>query len=317
MKGLSGEETLDPRGSDFAAQPFDLDAYTEAERGPIEAALARAVERWSRHLPETVAAAVGHGVFGGGKRLRPLLCVTAYRAAGGTGEGVYDLAASLEMVHAYSLMHDDLPCMDDAPLRRGRPTTHRVHGEGATVLAGAALIPLAALQVLSAARVLGLAGEAAARLAGELCRAAGAGGMVGGQALDLLAEGERLSAPELDRLHRLKTGALLTASLRMGALAAGAPDTLLDGLEAYGRAIGLAFQIADDLLDATASAEELGKHPSDNALGKSTYVAVHGLAEARRRARDEVVRAHAALLEAGIEAPALHALADFVVTRAR
>jgi geranylgeranyl pyrophosphate synthase len=231
-------------------------------------------------------------------------------------EAIYDLGASLELVHAYSLMHDDLPCMDDAPLRRGHPTTHRVHGEAAAVAAGAALIPLAALQALVAGRVLGL-GAAASGLAAELCRAAGAGGMVGGQALDLLAEGERLSATELDRLHRLKTGALLTAALRMGALAGGASETLLAALDSYGRAVGLAFQIADDVLDATATAEALGKHPSDHALGKSTYVSLYGLEEAQRRALAEVVRAHGALLEGGVDAPALHALADFVVNRPR
>ena len=299
-------------------EAFRLSAYLETEARQVEAALSRALDRWCGLLPTGVAAAVRHGVSGGGKRLRPILCVTAYYAAKGDRDGeVYDLAASLEFVHAYSLMHDDLPCMDDALLRRGRPSTHRVHGETATVAAGAVLIPLAALQALFAGRALGMDPDAAAVVAAELCRAAGAGGMVGGQALDLLAEGQVLSAPELDHLHGLKTGALLTAALRMGGMAAGAPTRLLAALDAYGRAIGLAFQITDDVLDATSTAAELGKHPSDHSLGKSTYVSIHGLREARARASDEVARARLALANAGLESSPLHALADFVVNRAR
>ena len=156
----------------------------------------------------------------------------------------------------------------------------------------------------------------AKRVVTELCRAAGAGGMVGGQALDLRAEGACVSASELDRLHALKTGALLTASLRIGALAAGAPAPTLAGLDAYGRSVGLAFQVTDDVLDATANAEQLGKHPSDAALGKTTYVAVHGRGRRRLDARLRRRIAHAPALDAvGINDPALHALADYVIER--
>jgi len=295
-----------------------LAAYLEGERAAVEGALARAVEALVPALPADVGRALRHGVLSGGKRLRPVLCVSAYTACGGApGEALYDLAASLELIHAYSLMHDDLPCMDDAALRRGLPTTHREHGEAATVRAGAALIPGAALRALDACERLGCGAERARDVAGLLLRAAGAGGMVGGQWADLEGEGRSLGADELDDLHRRKTGALLTASLEMGAAAAGASEAAVDALREYGRAIGLAFQIVDDVLDATQSAETLGKNPSDAAHAKSTYVSLHGLEEARRRADREAERAVAALADAGIEAPMLAALARYVVERDR
>jgi geranylgeranyl pyrophosphate synthase len=267
-------------------------------------------------MPPDVLAAIRHGVMSGGKRLRPILCVSAYAACGGDRrEAAYDLAASLEMIHAYSLMHDDLPCMDDAELRRGRPTTHRVHGEDVTMRAGAALIPAAALQALAACARLGCPRDTALAVTQALLDASGAGGMVGGQWVDLLGEGQALGADELDALHRMKTGALLAASLVMGATAAGADTATRDALETYGRAIGLAFQIADDILDATASAETLGKNPSDADLDKSTYVSLYGLDEARRRAQAQVDQALAALAGAGVDAPALEALARYVIDR--
>ncbi|HUP51475.1 MAG TPA: polyprenyl synthetase family protein [Longimicrobiales bacterium] len=293
-----------------------LAAYLDTERQAVEAALLRAIEELAASLPSDVAAAVRHGVTGGGKRLRPVLCAGAYAACGGgTSAAVYDLSASLELIHAYSLMHDDLPCMDDADLRRGRPTTHKEHGEAVTKRAGAALIPMAALQALAACERLGCEPKVSKAVTAVLLRAAGAGGMVGGQWVDLEGEGMSLGSADLDDLHRRKTGALLAASLEMGALAAGAEDVVVDAFRAYGRAIGLAFQIVDDVLDATQSAETLGKNPSDVAHGKSTYVSLHGLDEARRRARAESDRAGAALTEAGIDAPMLAALARFVVER--
>lgn len=296
--------------------PFDLDAYLDAEAPRVAAALERAV-RWIRPLvPSEVGRAVAHGVLSPGKRLRPVLCVTAHRACGGPDlDATYDLAASLELIHAYSLMHDDLPCMDDADLRRGHPTTHRAVGEDATIRAGAALIPAAALQARTAAETLGAGPDHADAVARLLMEAAGAGGMVGGQWVDLEGEGRALGAEELDGLHRRKTGTLLEASLLVGARAAGAGADTCAGLLRYGRAIGLAFQIADDILDATQSAETLGKNPSDEALEKSTYVGLYGLDEARARARALVAEAHAGLAAAGIEAPALEALARFVVER--
>lgn len=297
---------------------FDLNGYLAGEAPRVHAALERATAWIGKEVAPDVAAAVRHGVLSQGKRLRPVLCVTAFRACGGRdGDAAYDLAASLELIHAYSLMHDDLPCMDDADLRRGRLTTHKAHGEDVTLRAGAALIPAAALQAWRAAEALECPPETVRTVVARLMEAAGGGGMVGGQWVDLEGEGSALGAEALDGLHRMKTGALLAASLLVGATAAGAPGPTLTALERYGRAIGLAFQIADDILDATQSAEALGKNPSDVALQKSTYVALYGLEDAERRARAQVDEALAALAGSGVDAPALEALALFVVERKR
>lgn len=302
-----------------SAADFDLSRYLREEALEVEAALERALRRRAADLPDPEAAALAHGVLSGGKRLRPILFSAAYRAAGGAGgvEAVHDLGASLELIHAYSLMHDDLPCMDDAELRRGRPTTHRMHGEALTMRTGAALIPMAALHALEAGAELGLSPAQSREVTSLLLQAAGAGGMVGGQGLDLLGEGRALTERELDELHRHKTGALLTAALTMGAAAACAPLAVREALATYGEAVGLAFQVADDILDATATAQELGKEPSDQELGKSTYVALHGLMEARERGAALVRRAKAALQDAGVDSPPLMALADYVMARRR
>jgi geranylgeranyl pyrophosphate synthase len=294
-----------------------LTGFLSRERDKVEAALEGALARILPHVPEEFGPALRHGVTSGGKRLRPILCVAAYRAVGGGGEAIYQLAVSLELIHAYSLMHDDLPCMDNADLRRGEPTTHWIHGNHQTTVAGALLIPAAALQAWEGARAMGLSEEVGRVLVEELTRAAGGGGMVGGQVLDLLGEGQTLSAEELDDLHCRKTGALLRASLRVGAIAAGAAPNELEGLDRYGEAIGLAFQIADDLLDATSSAQELGKNPSDAELGKSTYVSLFGVEEAWRKAREFVSEAVLALGDCGLDAPELEALARYIVERKR
>lgn len=297
---------------------FDLQTFLATEVEAVDAALNRALTRAEGRLSGAVLAAIEHGVRSGGKRLRPILCAQAYRAAGGpapSNDDVYDLGVALEMIHAYSLMHDDLPCMDDADLRRGNATTHRVHGVPDTVLGGVALIPLAALQAMEASRRLGCSESLSREVTRCLLGAAGAGGMVGGQGLDLLGEDQRLASSELDELHAHKTGALLTAALVMGALAAGATPPVLAALDTYGRRIGLAFQIADDVLDATASTEALGKRPSDADLGKSTYVSLHGLDEARARGQVQIDQALAALDGVGLDAPPLRALARYVVER--
>jgi geranylgeranyl diphosphate synthase, type II len=295
-----------------------LSAYLTEERDRVEAALERAVAHIEPHVEPDVAAAIRYGVMGGGKRLRPILCVSAYSACGGARDAeAYDLGAALELIHAYSLMHDDLPCMDDAEVRRGRATTHLMHGEEVTMRAGAILVPAAALQALRACKAMGCSPERSRAVAMELMEAAGAGGMVGGQWLDLLGEGTALGPEELNGLHRRKTGALLAASLVMGARAAGAEEEVREALHAYGRAVGLAFQITDDILDATESAATLGKNPSDAEMDKSTYVALYGLDEAREQARGQVRWAREALAGSGVDAPALDALAHYVVERER
>ena len=296
----------------------ELKEYLEAERLCVDKALDQAITFIESELESDIGGAIRHGVMSGGKRLRPILCTTAYRECGGRAEkNVYDLAASLEMIHAYSLMHDDLPCMDDAELRRGQATTHSVFGEDVTIRAAAALIPAAARQALQSARKLECGASGAAAVVQKLLEAAGAGGMVGGQWLDLLGEGQTLSPTELDELHQRKTGALLTASLVMGALAATAEKETVSALASYGRSIGLAFQITDDLLDATQSAELLGKNPSDVDLDKSTYVGLYGLDQAKEHARERIADALGALESIDIDAPVLTVLARYVIERER
>jgi len=311
-------------------QEFDLGGYLREERVHVDRSLRRALDWLRPELPEAVAGAVEQGVLAQGKRLRPICCVTAFRAcAEGSGDSVgesadnsvgtaiHDLAVSLELIHAYSLMHDDLPCMDDAPLRRGRPTPHTIWGEGATLVGGAVLIPAAGLHLRQAASAMGLSDAVSREAVRVLARAAGAGGMVGGQGLDLLGEGRALARSELDGLHRLKTGALLTAAFVLGGLAAGAPPYRVEALTRYGEELGLAFQIADDILDATSDSATLGKAPSDTNLGKSTYVGLLGVDEARWEADRRVGDAVTALSQAGIVSPALSALARYVVERDR
>ncbi len=306
------------------AGSFCLDTYLTGERERVERALLRAIERYDSLLSPCFAPPLRASVLSGGKRLRPILCVAAFRACrrervgpGTPPPAIYEAAASLEMVHAYSLMHDDLPCMDDAPLRRGAPTAHTVHGEVATMRAGMALILLAALQGWEAAGRLGLKSDERRRLVSTLAAAAGAAGMVGGQATDLLAEGRKLAKGELDNLHEMKTGALLRASVCIGAIAARARASVVAALDAYGRAVGLAFQIADDILDATADPARLGKEPSDEALEKSTYVRSLGVEAARAEARRVAGEGLGALRGAGIDSVELDALARYAVRRDR
>ena len=294
----------------------DLEALLRDERAEVERALERACAWLGEELPAALSEPLRQAVLSGGKRIRPVLCVAAYRACGGPkGSVVYDLGAAIELIHAYSLMHDDLPCMDDADLRRGQPTTHTLFGEAKTARAGLVLIPAASLWALRASNAIGVDDAVSRRIVSELNRASGAGGMVGGQALDLEGEGRHLASNDLDRLHSMKTGALLTASLVIGGIAAGASQATLAGLETFGRSIGLAFQVTDDILDTTEVAADLGKHPSDRLLDKSTYVALYGLDEATKRARVLTEEAYEALRGAGIDAPELIALASYVIER--
>ena len=297
---------------------FDLAFFLETQGRRVGRALEGALASLTPRAGPSLAPVMRHGLLTDGKRVRPILCVAAYAACGREpGDGCYDLAASIEMIHAYSLMHDDLPCMDDAELRRGSPTPHRTFGARRATRAAAMLIPGAALQAWSAARGLGCPDGVAREIVRVLARAAGAGGMVGGQALDLKSEGRTLSPDRLNELHALKTGALLASAPRIGGLAAGAGERRTEALGRYGRALGLAFQIADDILDATSSSAQLGKHPSDQALRKSTYVGLYGLDGARRRALRQASLATRALADAGLDSPPLRAVAEYVVRRHR
>jgi len=288
---------------------------TAADRAAVDARLATLCDRHLGPLQSGVAGAVRYALLGEGKRLRPSLVLAAYRACGGEDDASA-LAASVAVVHAYSLVHDDLPCMDDDDVRRGRATVHRVFGVPAATVAGIAMVPLAALAADEASAALGLAPAARGAIVRELMRASGAAGMVGGQLLDLLGEGHALSLEELQRIHAGKTGALIVAASRIGALAAGATEARVEALGRYGAAIGLAFQIADDVLDVTATTAELGKTAGrDLDLAKSTYPALLGVDGARARAAALVEEACGALAAEGLLTPALEALARFSVAR--
>ena len=266
-------------------------------------------------MQSATADAMRYSLLGEGKRLRAILLAAAYRACGGRAD-VTQLAAAVEVVHAYSLVHDDLPCMDDDDVRRGRPTVHRVFGVPAATAAGLAMVPLAARCAHHAARALGLPEATCGAMVVELMRAAGAGGMIGGQLLDLEGERLALSIDELERIHRLKTGALITAAVRIGGMAAGVEERHLSALGRYGSAIGLAFQIADDVLDVTSTTDQLGKTAGrDQALQKSTYPALLGVEGAVARADALADEACAALAGVGLLTPALEHLARYVVAR--
>ena len=291
------------------------DLTFRAERAAVAAALNGFCDTYLRDAAGTVGEAIRYSLLGEGKRLRAVLVNAAYTAAGGTGD-VSALAAAVEVVHAYSLVHDDLPCMDDDAMRRGRPTTHIVYGVPVATAAGLAMVPLAARTASAAARALGLDDKAAGAIVRELMGAAGGAGMIGGQLLDLEGEGRPLALADLERIHRLKTGALITASVRLGGLAADASPTQLDAFTQYGDAIGLAFQIADDVLDVTATTDQLGKTAGrDIALAKSTYPALLGVDGAVARAKALVEEGCAALQAAGLLTPQLEHLARYFVTR--
>jgi geranylgeranyl pyrophosphate synthase len=287
-----------------------------AERQAVDDALADFCDRYLVGVEPIVADAVRYSLLGEGKRLRGILVMTAYRAAGGARRDVTELAAAVEVVHAYSLVHDDLPCMDDDDMRRGQPTVHRVHGVPAATAAGLAMVPLAAQAALDAVTALGLPVGTRGAIVRHLMRASGAGGMIGGQLLDLEGEGTVLSLEQLERTHRAKTGALIAASVELGGMAAGAGPAPMAALARYGAAIGLAFQIADDVLDVTATTDELGKTAGrDLALQKSTYPALLGVDGAVARAAALVNEACDALDRAGLLTAELEHLARFMIAR--
>ncbi|HTL05654.1 MAG TPA: farnesyl diphosphate synthase [Gemmatimonadales bacterium] len=260
--------------------------------------------------------ALAYALGTSGKRVRPALVLASYRTAGGAHPGIAGVAAAIEIVHTYSLVHDDLPCMDNDAQRRGRPTVHVRFDVPTATLAGFVLVPVAVEELAAAAAELGLSPAALGRMAELLLEASGIRGMVAGQWLDLEAEGRRLAQDELVAVHRHKTGALIEAACVLGGLAAGAGPGMLDALHTYGREVGLAFQIADDLLDATATSEQLGKTAgSDAKLAKATYVSVLGVDGARREAFRHADLARSALQQAGVSSATLDSLADYIVQR--
>jgi geranylgeranyl diphosphate synthase type II len=278
-----------------------------------DAALERLLPAASAH-PVSIHQAMRHSVFAGGKRLRPILCMEAGRMVTGTlPGGIEDLGAALEMLHTYSLIHDDLPALDNDDLRRGRPTCHKAFGEATAILAGDAL-QTQAYEVLAG---LACAAEARVRIIREIAHATGTiEGMIGGQVVDLEAEHTRPDAETLDYIHRAKTAALITASLVSGGIYAGADDDTVTRLRTFGRGVGLAFQIVDDVLDVTQTSEQLGKTAGkDTTAEKVTFPALYGVEESLRRADVLAAEACAAVGRFGSRAETLKALARFLVER--
>lgn len=291
------------------------DTLIEA-RERVDALLAAWSERIQTIVPGRTGEALAYALNTPGKRVRAALVISAYRAVGGVSPAIAAVAAAVETVHTYSLVHDDLPCMDDDALRRGRPTTHRAYDVPTATRVGFLLVPVAGLVLAQAARDLLLPGPTLGRMAEELFESGGIRGMVGGQWLDLEAERQQLDLEGLIAVHRGKTGALIRAACVLGALAAEAPIPVVEALAAYGQDIGLAFQIADDVLDVTATSDQLGKTAGrDAALEKSTYVSVLGVERARAEAATLSSQAIRHLEAAGVPAGPLGGLAQYIVSR--
>ena len=292
---------------------FDFKAYLSQARERVEAALdgSLAPER-----PESLREAMRYSLLAGGKRLRPILCLAACELAGGDGELAMPTAVALEMIHTMSLIHDDLPAMDDDDLRRGRPTNHKVYGEAVAILAGDALLTRAFEMV--SLRSPGVPPDRLLKVVGALSLVAGAPGVVGGQVVDLESEGKDVDLDTLEYIHLHKTGALLSACVITGATIGGADEALIAALRVYARGIGLAFQIIDDILDITASSEVLGKTAGKDLIAdKTTYPKLLGLEESRRRADALVREAKAVLKPWEQRSMPLLALADFITSRDR
>ena len=310
--GRPSPAAASPRGSRGRSPSKALDAWIKRTRALIEKSLRGSVPA-TKTKPATIHRAMRYSLLAGGKRLRPILCCAASEACGGSVRDALPAACAVELVHTYSLIHDDLPCMDNDDLRRGKPTSHKVFGEGMAVLAGDALLT-EAFAVLASAKPKGT--STIADLVAELARAAGSRGLIAGQVADLEAEGRKPSEPALYFIHAAKTGMLLRASLKLGAMCGGATRAQLAALDRFGFALGLAFQIQDDILDATQSARKLGKTAGkDAAAGKMTFPALYGLERARELAAQWTDEAIASLDPFGLRGAKLRGLADLMLSR--
>ncbi len=296
-------------------QISDPAAYLDSLRSRVNKALEELFEGGDE--PDLLREAMRYSVSAGGKRLRPLLTIAAAETLGLSGERVLPVALALELIHTYSLIHDDLPAMDDSDMRRGRPSCHRVYDEAAAILAGDALLTLA-FELVASYGLQEKRPEEALQISLELARAAGKEGMVGGQLLDLESEGKVVAPGELEKIDRMKTGALLQAAVSCGAIAAGAAPHQMRPLREYGSRLGLAFQIADDLLDLEGDASLMGKAAgADRAREKATFPALLGAAPARRRAAELYREALASLDDLAERAELLRELARQLVFRDR
>jgi len=292
---------------------FDVGAYMKQRMAAVDAALDRVLPPESER-PESLHKAMRYSVFAGGKRLRPVLVIAGAEAVGGSAERVMPTACAMELIHTYSLVHDDLPAMDNDDFRRGVPTNHKVFGEATAILAGDALLTLAFRLVADNARTSNI--SALQEVVVDIADAAGHGGMVAGQVADLEAEGRQVGAETVDYIHAHKTGALIRASLRVGAMLCGGGAEQVRALSVAGASLGLAFQIVDDILDVVASSEELGKTAGkDQIQQKATYPATHGIEASRARAAFLIRDAEEALRVLGPPAEPIRALGRFILER--
>jgi geranylgeranyl diphosphate synthase type II len=291
---------------------MDLKRYLVSRQKEVDRALDRFLPKASV-WPATIHKAMRYSLFAGGKRLRPILCLAAAEACGGKTNAALPHACAVECIHTYSLIHDDLPSMDDDDLRRGRPTCHKVFGDGIAILAGDALLTIA-FEIATQAKPVSR--YDLREIFREITVAAGSRKLIAGQVADLEAEGRRINRAQLRSIHENKTAALLTTSIRLGAMSANANPKQLGAVTAFGRALGLAFQVIDDILDMTQTSEKLGKSAGkDLAAQKATYPAVIGLEKSRAEAQRLTREAHRALETLGDKARILRALADYLLQR--
>ncbi len=293
---------------------FNLKAYLAERKQLIDAALEK-IFPVPAGLQKQVLEAARYSLFAGGKRLRPILCLAAADVAGGALDPVFPAACALEMIHTYSLIHDDLPAMDDDDFRRGVPTNHKVYGEAIAVLAGDALLT-EAFEFLAASADDGVAAEKVIEVIRIMVKAAGYRGMIGGQVIDLECENRKVDLATVEYMHIHKTGALLSASLEIGAILGGGDSSLINSMRNFGHHFGLAFQITDDLLDVEGDAAVMGKKPgSDAAKNKMTYPALLGLVQSREAAREHVDQALLGVAPFGEAAEPLRAIARYLLAR--
>lgn len=293
---------------------MNLNLYLKTKKNSVDGFLKKYIsdKKRKKDCPGELCAAIGYALMAGGKRVRPVLSIASFEAAGGGNRNILPVAASLELIHTYSLIHDDLPAMDNDDFRRNQPTTHKAYGEAIAILAGDALLTDAFSIISQTDADPGTL----INVIKELSHASGAEGMVGGQTVDILLEGKEARKKDLLYIHTHKTGALIRGSVRIGAIMANAPRTKLNALTEYGEKIGLAFQIVDDILDITGTKEELGKSTgADDARGKNTYPLIFGLEKSRKIADKLICDALEAIKKFDKRADPLREIAGYIVSR--
>jgi geranylgeranyl diphosphate synthase type II len=294
---------------------MDIADYLNDQKNAVDDFLDKALPPDSAP-PRNLHRAMRYSLFAGGKRIRPIMAIAAFGAIGGRSKAIIPVASSLELIHTYSLIHDDLPAMDDDDFRRGKPTNHKMFGEALAILAGDALLTMA-FDILSRPKIVrGTSPETLIQIIQELAKGSGHFGMVGGQVADIESEGKKVSRIELEYIHRHKTAALIRASIRIGGLLGNARKQDLSALTQYGEDIGLAFQIVDDVLDVVGTQEEMGKDvQSDSSRNKKTYPAFFGVERSRQKAHELMKRATKSLERFGKRADPLREIAHYIIDR--